>query len=335
MASSQLWRSVSYGGGSYIAVAAGLVTAAASSTDGITWTTRTMPSAAWTASTYGNGLFVAVSTTSSAASSTDGITWTLRTMPANTLWYGVAYGNGVFASVSGNNITTAASSTDGITWTLRTAPAAFWYGVGFGNGVFVTVSQTTSSAAISTDGTTWTSVTMPASPTWYAITASTGGLTNESYLSISNTESYYLSAASSNIQNQINAKAINASPTLTNVNLSSVLNFTLSSPYSTNLQKFFGVTQQPIGSTTYTVSEYDRFLVFNTTAACTVTLPAAASFSGREITLKQIAAFAVNSASSNVQPLTSVTAGTAILTGAGKYAVLVSNGTNWIVVRSN
>jgi hypothetical protein len=270
------------------------------------------------ASAYGNGVFVATSTTSSAASSTDGITWTLRTMPANTLWYGVAYGNGVFASVNGNNITTAASSTDGITWTLRTAPASFWYGVGFGNGVFVTVSQTASSAAISTDGTTWTSVTMPASPTWYAATGSTGGLTNESYL-----------------QNQINAKAINASPTLTNVNLSSVLNFTLSSPYSTNLQKFFGVTQQPIGSTTYTVSEYDRFLVFNTTAACTVTLPAAASFSGREITLKQIAAFAVNSASSNVQPLTSVTAGTAILTGAGKYAVLVSNGTNWIVVRSN
>jgi 16S rRNA G1207 methylase RsmC len=67
----------------------------------------------------------------------------------------------------------------------------------------------------------------------------------------------------------------------------------------------------------------------------TVTLPNAAYYPGREITMKQIAAFAVASASSNVQPLTSVTAGTAILSGAGKYAKMVSNGQVWVITDAN
>ena len=90
-----------------------------------------MPSAVgWGSVAYGNGVFVAVSNnTTTAASSTDGITWTLRTLPALVAWYSVTYGNGVFAAIS-NGTTTAASSTDGITWTLRTLPsAAAWYSV--------------------------------------------------------------------------------------------------------------------------------------------------------------------------------------------------------------
>jgi hypothetical protein len=36
-----------------------------------------------------------------------------------------------------------------------------------------------------------------------------------------------------------------------------------------------------------------------------------------------------------VQPLTSTTAGTTIVSGAGKFAQLVSNGTNWVIMSAN
>jgi hypothetical protein len=70
--------------------------AAATSTDGITWTARTLPSSAgWASVTYGNGTFVAVAggydASAAAASSTDGITWTASTMPSSDSWRGMTY----------------------------------------------------------------------------------------------------------------------------------------------------------------------------------------------------------------------------------------------------
>ena len=61
--------------------------------------------------------------------------------------------------------------------------------------------------------------------------------------------------------------------------------------------------------------------------------PAASSFPGREIYIKTIQAQTVVSASSNVVPLAGGAAATAILAAtAGKWALLVSNGTNWEVM---
>jgi hypothetical protein len=69
-------------------------TKAATSTDGITWTARTLPaSASWYSATFGNGTFVAVASSSSiAATSIDGITWTLRTLPESASWTSATYG---------------------------------------------------------------------------------------------------------------------------------------------------------------------------------------------------------------------------------------------------
>jgi hypothetical protein len=65
-------------------------------------------------------------------------------------------------------------------------------------------------------------------------------------------------------------------------------------------------------------------------------LPAAASFTGRVLYLNNVTAIAVTSASSNVIPLGSNTAGTAILAAtAGKFAMIQSNGTNWITMMAN
>ena len=89
----------------------------------------------------------------------------------------------------------------------------------------------------------------------------------------------------------------------------------------------------PITAATHTVGTADTFVVYNTTATCTVTLPAPASFTGRVLYLKTIANFSINSASSNVKPITSNTAGTAILDPVTTpFATLVSDGTNWVIM---
>ena len=133
-------------------------TTAATSTDGITWTTRTLPSASsWQSVAYGNGVYCMVAyATASAARSTDGITWTATTMPSNVAWYAIAYGNGIFLAAS-NNSTTGAYSTDGITWTTTTVPTSTSnYRMVYGNGIFVLTQQTNATASYTTDGITWT-----------------------------------------------------------------------------------------------------------------------------------------------------------------------------------
>ncbi|TPM92737.1 hypothetical protein [Mesorhizobium sp. B2-1-3A] len=84
----------------------------------------------------------------------------------------------------------------------------------------------------------------------------------------------------------------------------------------------------------FTVAATENHLINNKSGStCTVTLPAASSFSGREISIKNMQAQTVVSASSNVVPRASTSAGTAILaSGAGNWATLVSDGTNWIIM---
>lgn len=90
-----------------------------------------------------------------------------------------------------------------------------------------------------------------------------------------------------------------------------------------------------VGAATYTVAATDTDLIFS--VGCTVTLPSAASFKGRELWMKTIAAVAIISNASNVKPIGTNTAGTAILSSAaaGKFARLVSDGTNWVVMAAN
>lgn len=88
-----------------------------------------------------------------------------------------------------------------------------------------------------------------------------------------------------------------------------------------------------VTGTTSTIANAPFTQIFNGSATHTVTLPAAASYTGKSIRVKTIGAYAVNSASSNVAPINSVTPGTAILAAtAGKWAILESDGTNWIII---
>ena len=93
----------------------------------------------------------------------------------------------------------------------------------------------------------------------------------------------------------------------------------------------------PVTKTTaFTVGVTENFIICNGSASITVTLPTASSFPGRAITIKTRAAFTVISASSNVKPIDTDTAGTAILAAtAGKWATLVSDGSNWVIMAAN
>jgi hypothetical protein len=92
-----------------------------------------------------------------------------------------------------------------------------------------------------------------------------------------------------------------------------------------------------IKTASFTVAATDRFLVVNgASAIVTVTLPAPAANAGRELTIKNLSGtYTVVSASSNVRPANSNTAGTAILAAtAGAWATLVSDGAAWVVMAS-
>ena len=86
----------------------------------------------------------------------------------------------------------------------------------------------------------------------------------------------------------------------------------------------------------FTVADHEDEIIVNGSASVTATLPAAASYPGRKIRIKTRAAYTVISASSNVKPLDTDTAGTAILAAtAGKWAEMVSDGSNWIIMAGN
>ena len=69
-------------------------------------------------------------------------------------------------------------------------------------------------------------------------------------------------------------------------------------------------------------------------STCTVILPTASTWPGRYLTFKNMQAQTLVSASSNVVPIDSTSAGTAILLAVvGNWATMVSDGTNWVIMQ--
>jgi hypothetical protein len=103
-------------------------------------------------------------------------------------------------------------------------------------------------------------------------------------------------------------------------------------PTITGLRRAAPVTK----TADFTLGDAEDYIINNKAgSACVVTLPAASSYTGRVVVMKTIQAQAINSASSNVVPLAGGAAGTAIVSGtAGNWAELVSDGTNWIIMKA-
>lgn len=85
----------------------------------------------------------------------------------------------------------------------------------------------------------------------------------------------------------------------------------------------------------FTVAATETWLINNKSGStCTVTLPSAATYTGRELTFKNMQAQTLVSASSNVVPIDSTVAGTSILLAVvGNWATMVSDGTNWVIMQ--
>jgi hypothetical protein len=93
----------------------------------------------------------------------------------------------------------------------------------------------------------------------------------------------------------------------------------------------FAITAPVTVTTNYTVADNVTFIISNRGSSNTITLPAAASSTGRILIISTIQAFAVISASSNVVPREGGSASTPILPATdGAWALLVCDGTNWI-----
>jgi len=159
---ANFWSSVTFGNGTFVAVSTNGTNRVMTSTDGITWTARSVPASTWTSVTYGNGLFVAVagSGTDRIMTSPDGVTWTPRGSSTDS-WTGITFGNNTFVAVASMGTNRVMTSTDGITWTNRSVPTGGiqqWKSVTWGNNKFVAISDTGFNDRVMTspDGVTWT-----------------------------------------------------------------------------------------------------------------------------------------------------------------------------------
>ena len=132
-----------------------------SSTDAITWTTRTHNPYGGNGSyfvTYANNLFVSAGDTGSSSNikrSTDGITWTSTSQILGATLYSIAYGNSLWAA--GGSAGQLRTSTDAITWTTRTSNFGDTNigSIAYGNNLWV-AGGNAGQIRTSTDAITWT-----------------------------------------------------------------------------------------------------------------------------------------------------------------------------------
>jgi hypothetical protein len=143
-----------------------------------TWTQRAILGDTINSIGYnGTNLYVAVGSAGLLMTSSDGITWTTRTSGFGANYIAkVAFGNGLWVAVGNNG--TITTSTDGITWTARTSNVSTneLYDVHYANSIWVAVAfggGTTNTGGItySTDGITWTrkSQSVTVGSTYYSV----------------------------------------------------------------------------------------------------------------------------------------------------------------------
>jgi hypothetical protein len=193
------------------------------------------------------------------------------------------------------------------------------------NGSFVDLSVTGTTSFDGSQGTAGqvlTSAGTGATPTW--TTPTTGTVTSVSVVSANGLAGTVATATTT--------PAITLSTTVTGLlkgngtAISAAVANTDYVPLSTVLTK----------TADYTITGTDTWIINNKTgSALTLTFPAASSWTGRYITVKNMQAQAVNSASSNIVPIDSTSAGTAILLAVvGNWATMVSDGTNWVIMQA-
>ena len=117
LANGANWIDVAFKDNQWIAISSGSATETTISTNqGGSWSAGTTISGQNKLIEYGNGIFVILPESGNTAlTSTDGTTWTTRTLPVTSNWQDMKYANGRFVAV-GNSDSKIIFSLDGITW---------------------------------------------------------------------------------------------------------------------------------------------------------------------------------------------------------------------------
>ena len=159
-----IWLDVAYKSDKWIAISSGSATDTSISTNnGSTWTAGTTLSGEHTSIAYGNGIFVAISPGNSFSTTTDGTTWSTRTVPVTSNWSDIKYANGRFVAVGTSDANTAYSF-DGITWYESEIEQGTFTNVSYGAGVFIAtgiwvcVNETDETIITSQCGSIWSSL---------------------------------------------------------------------------------------------------------------------------------------------------------------------------------
>ena len=179
-AESNVWESVAYGNGVWVAVSLDGTNRVMRSTDaGVTWNAVAAAEAnQWHGVAYGNGVWLAVAqsgTNRVMRSTNDGATWSAVAAAAANSWSSVAYGNGVWVAVSPDGANRVMRSTNnGVTWSAVTSAVAAlggWRSVAYGNGVWVAVASVSPNQIMRStdDGVTWSAVAVPESNFWRSV----------------------------------------------------------------------------------------------------------------------------------------------------------------------
>lgn len=174
----------------------------------------------------------------------------------------------------------------------------------------------------------------------FTLTGSVTGYQSFSVVGNTNTTYYSATDASGNWEVGLGTYSTTG-PTLTRTTIFSSSNSGSAVTFSGTVNVFVTypseiVSTAPVTVTTstYTVGTTDVWIINNYAGTMTVTLPTAASYSGRVLNLQNYQAYTVVSASSNVVPIGGGSASTAILNASvGDQCVLVSNGANWVLTQ--
>lgn len=149
------WRGVAWSGKRFVAVGTtGTVGYSMISSDGITWTNKTVMGGTMNGIAFGNGIFVAVGDGGVAFYSNDGITWTATSAGVSS-WNSVVWSGNQFVVVGLGALTL--TSPDGVIWTQRSIVNGSWREVAYGGGIYVAVGDAVGGSGIrySLDGITW------------------------------------------------------------------------------------------------------------------------------------------------------------------------------------
>jgi len=196
------------------------------------------------------------------------------------------------------------------------------------------VTSVTGTAPVVSSGGTTPAISMPA-----ATTSVSGYLTSTDWTTFNNKQSagtYVTSISVASSNGLAGTSSGGATPALTlSTSVTGVLkgNGTSISAAIANTD-YVPVSTVLTQTADYTITNTDTWIINNKSgSAMVLTFPTASLWPGRSVTVKNLQVQAVNSATSNIVPIDSITAGTSILLPViGNWSTVVSDGTNWVTM---